>query len=197
MLQPLDPAVGEGSQAWGLHGATLEARSWQGRWPEGVDPRRCGTQEIASAFDVAPDDALLTPGMACFTVRGIGGQDWSLLCLFDPADGVLDSLSLVRTGAWVAEVAPALIPEPVSAPASADSAEPSSTALPVTCRSADPVPKTGWYEASLPADHPSFAYFSRSPGRFVRLKEGQRMLTLGVVPSRDEALVVWTWLRGE
>ncbi len=104
----------------------------------------------------------------------------------------LESLTLMRLDEWMPLLAHSTA---VPAPAAQLVSPPPIPAPEVTCRSAGLVPKTGWYEALLPPDHPDYAYYSQVPGRFVRMHEGTRMLTLGVVPLVDEALVVWTWRR--
>ena len=95
---------------------------------------------------------------------------------------------MVRTSDWLA------VPELESPATVPDAPAPIATPV-ITCASGGTVPKTGWYEGALPSNHPNHAYFSKIPGRFVRKHAAERMLTLGVVPLADEALVVWTWLR--
>lgn len=199
-LQRSVPGPAGGDPHWGLHSVCLLTKAvastmaWPGPWPAALPAERSTLLDAVAAFGQPVSEE---GGMALFEATLDCGMACSVHCQFSER-GQLQALSLVRLGEWQTmegmdgERAPADTPPPAAAaPSPRMAADPRF----ITCASAGLVPKTGWYEARLPPDHPSHAYYSASHGRFVRVHEGQRMLTLGVVPQADEALVVWTWLR--
>jgi len=173
---------------WGLHSITLEAGRWPGPWPKGFNPDTVTVDDLVSLLAQDKAQALCTPEMVCLTTALMEGQTWSAVALFDPVSGKLQNLTLARQGEWI-DASPQQ-PEPV-----AEETQPS--AEPITCFSGGTVPMTGWYEGLLPPEHPSHASLSQLDARFVHREAGQRMSQLGVQPSRDEALVVWTWIGEE
>jgi len=110
------------------------------------------------------------------------------VALLDPASGKLQNLTLARQDEWIDASPPQ--PEPVAE-------ETQLPSEPITCFSGGTVPMTGWYEGLLPREHPSHAGLSQLDARFVYREAGQRMSRLGVQPSKDEVLVVWTWIGEE
>lgn len=203
-MQCVNPHAKASARMWGLHGFTLHTihsqplSPWRWKWPDGVAAGEATAQNVLRAFSVPSEEAVVMHPTLCFTVPGIGEQTWTVMCLFDERTKKLRTFSLVRAGDWVVASVLSEWPESLAKVASTPQASlppPPSGPPPITCRSSATVPKTGWFEARLPADHAGFRYFSQSSGRFVRKHKGERMLTLGVVPFKDEDLVVWTWQR--
>jgi hypothetical protein len=107
MVQCTNPEANEPQQLWGLHSFTLHttasdpAQPWSSAWPEGLDPNTFKAADVAQLFGVTGDEsALVTPAITCFSLPGLNGQTWSMVCMFDPQTLRLNTLSLVRTGAW-------------------------------------------------------------------------------------------------
>ncbi|MDB5847106.1 MAG: hypothetical protein JWP29_858 [Rhodoferax sp.] len=183
MLQCLNAEAPPAERLWGVH-------SWSG--PARTAHGRLAQQELTPLLG---EPLLCMDGMAVFEGADEEGQRWCAHGLFDSGKR-LQSLTLMRLGDWLPMPVVEAAQSAAAGHAISVAAVPAASApAPVTCRSSATVPKTGWYEARLPADHSDFRYFSQSNGRFVRKHEGERMLTLGVVPFTDEGLVVWTWLR--
>lgn len=110
MVQCTNPEADEAQQQWGLHSITLHtaasdpAHPWSFSWPEGLDPATANAADVAQLFGMAGDEsALVTPAMACFSVPGLTGQTWSMVCIFDPQTERLHTLSLIRSGEWLFE----------------------------------------------------------------------------------------------
>ncbi len=97
MVQCVNPMAEEVQQQWGLHSFTLQASDWPGPWPQGVDAKS-SSSDVASAFNAEGETTLVLPNMACFTVAGLDGKVWSLLCSFS---GSLLTFSLIYTGTWI------------------------------------------------------------------------------------------------
>lgn len=108
MVQCTNPEAEEPQQLWGLHSFTLHttvsdpAHPWSFAWPEGLDPNTFKATDVAQLFGMAGDEsALVTPAMTCFSLPGLNGQIWSMVCMFDPQTQRLQTLSLIRSGAWL------------------------------------------------------------------------------------------------
>lgn len=205
MLQRTGTGLDADEARWGLHSvswltvALAGPMAWSGPWPAALPGERTTLQDAVAAFGTP---LASESGMALFETVVAPDIACSVHCQF-AKDGRLQTLSFIRRGDWQAlEEKPdegmkeMTVGEglPVIGTTAPDPAIPPPKQA-ITCASAGIVPKTGWYEGLLPRDHPDYAYFSQVPGRFVRKHEGEHMLTLGVVPRADEALVVWTWLR--
>lgn len=200
-LQRTVPDAPGGQPHWGLHSVCLLTSAmagpmaWSGPWPSALPAERSTMHDAVAAFGPPLSEE---GGMALFEAAMDSGIDCAVHCQFSER-GQLQTLSLIRLGewqslqGWASENDEAGTPSPDAA---AELAAPMAADLrSITCASAGIAPRTGWYEAKLPAHHPSQGYYSTSQGRFARVHEGHRMLSLGVVPQADEALVVWTWLR--
>jgi len=182
MLQCINPDAPEPERLWGLN-------SWTSSTGSGTSTT---FQDLAKVFG---EPLLNVDRMAIFEAADEQGRKWCAHCQLDDRKS-LQALTIMRQGAW--------LPFPEAGKAQTDAAPPPAVTqapppveapVAVTCKSYGTVPKTGWYEGRVPPDHRSHRYLSQAPGRFAYMKEGARMLSLGVVPLADEALVVWTWLR--
>ena len=200
-MQCVNPAAPEGERMWGLHGVTLHtpashpARHWKGPWPDGLDLTRAEARNVVDWL--APGDEMARmapPTMVCLLVDGIDDRPWTVLCTFDAMARTLRTFSVMRSGEeWV--VASTLPPWPqpsVPLPTSLPAVPAEQGPVSVTCRSHAIVPRTGLWEARLPATHPSAQDYSRGDWRFAYRKQGDTMSSLGVP---EEHLVVWSWLR--
>lgn len=192
-LQCMKPGEVHDQQKWGLHGLTLNAHSARGSWLEGRRPALMTADDVLTLFNVALDDEQLlnVHPMLCFAVEGAGNQSWSVIARFDECGKGLKTLSLLRVGEW-REASSVEATESIPA---AGSKQLAATALQaITCRSGEPAPETGVWEARLPSDHQQAKVFSEAPHRFIFKRHGDAMGTLGL-PPLDEAMVVWIWLR--
>ena len=67
----------------------------------------------------------------------------------------------------------------------------------ITARVGEPCPKSGLWEASLPAGHPSAQHLAGTPSRWRQLKAGELMPGFGqsLLPDAQaiNAAIVWTW----
>lgn len=112
MVQCTKPDADEPQQSWGLHSFTLHtaasdpAHPWSFAWPEGLDPSTVKAADVTQLFGMVGDEsALITPTMTCFSVPGLNGQTWSMVCMFDPQSERLHTLSLIRSGEWLCDQA--------------------------------------------------------------------------------------------
>jgi hypothetical protein len=186
MFQCIAPHADPEQVQWGLRSITLHtalsplsATAWPHPWPANLPADKATLQDLSAAFG---PPQMHQQGIAVFALKGPQDQRWGLQCQFNET-GRLQTLTVAHTGEWLP--LPEIQPEPVEQP------EPASL---VTCFSGGTVPKTGWYEGLLPPNHPSYAMFSQLDARFAYREAGQRMSRLGVEPSRDEVLVVWSWI---
>jgi hypothetical protein len=108
MVQCTHPDADEPQQLWGLHSFTLHtsasdpAHPWSFAWPEGLDPATAKAADVAQLFGVVSDEsALVAPTMTSFSVPGLNGQTWLMVCMFDPQTERLHTLSLIRSGEWL------------------------------------------------------------------------------------------------
>lgn len=189
ILQCLNPHAVQACLLWGLHAISLHGSAHQERscWPGGLTPRQSTAEDVVQCFGLSEETALLTPELVCFSQAGDPISPWAVQCEFDLHSKTLHTLSLIRTGDWV--IASTLPPWPVIKPVQApDESEP------VTCRSGQPVPQTGIWEANLPAGHPKSQVIAHAPHRYAYRRAGESMVTLGLA-AFDEAQVIWTWLR--
>jgi len=199
MLQRTEPGASPEQTQWGLHSITLHTalspmstEAWTDAWPANLPAEKTTLQDVSAAFG-APQVQM--QGLAIFTLKGPQNQNWGLQCQFDEA-GHLQTFTVAHLDEWLPlPMAPTAAPAP-QLPATTIAAPPPASidGPPVTCATAGVVPKTGWYEGRLPRSHPDHDYFSRRSERFAHREKGQRMVSLGVVPHADEALVVWTWV---
>ncbi|MCC4589592.1 hypothetical protein LL974_00425 [Xanthomonas campestris pv. cannae] len=201
-MQCVNPSAPDRERMWGLHGVTLhtaashQTRHWKGPWPDGLDLASAEARDVVEWL--APGDEMARmspPTMVCLLVDGIDDQPWTVLCTFDAIARTLRTFSVMRFGEeWV--VASTLPPWPQPAlkvPASVSGVPAAEDELVgMTCRSHAIVPRTGLWEARLPASHPSAQDYSRCDWRFAYRKQGDTMSSLGVP---EEHMVVWTWLR--
>jgi hypothetical protein len=101
MLQCMNPeALPETIRMWGLQGLTLQAGTWKGGWPTGLNPSDATAGDVVGLLAGNPDEIMNMPPMLCFTIQGAGGQAWSVMAVFDSASKKLSSFSLVRVGEW-------------------------------------------------------------------------------------------------
>jgi hypothetical protein len=188
LMQHFKPESDQQNHTWGLQSITLDVEHWNGPWPRGLNTETATTADIVNLLAQDKAKAVCTPEMVCLTTDAPDGPTWTVVAMFNPASGKLQNLAMARHDDWVAAPNPT-----VGAKPTAEAAEPS-VALLITCFSGGTVAKTGWYEGKLPPEHPDQARHSQLDTRFVYREAGQHMNELGVNPSRDEVLVVWTWI---
>lgn len=180
-------------QLWGLTGLIIDPARFKGDWQASFDGARISLQQ---AIEVFGEPLGRSERNAIFELRSPHAQEWQLLLQFGPGGQDLEELTILRPGPWLpwpetfAERAPTRQEQPIPDPFAVED-----LTVPITCASHGTVPRTGLYEGLLPPNHPDFRYFSQIPGRFAFRQKGERMVSLGLVPGSDEALVVWTWLR--
>jgi len=192
MFQRTAPHAQPDQTQWGLHSITLHTAlspmsnlAWPDAWPANLPAEKTTLQDVTAAFG---EPQVNMPGLAIFSLKGPKDQNWGLQCQFNET-GHLQTFTLAHLDSW--QPLPEIELEPVE-----ETKPPEATPL-TTCFSGGTVPMTGWYEGLLPPNHPSHASLSQLDARFVHREAGQRMSQLGVQPSRDEALVVWTWIGEE
>lgn len=119
MVQCTNPDADQSQQLWGLHSFTLHTAAsdpihpWTFAWPEGMDPNTFKAADVAQLFGVACDEsALVTPTMTCFSLSGVAGQTWSMVCMFSPQSERLHTLSLIRHGEWLSDQTDAAVAPP-------------------------------------------------------------------------------------
>ncbi len=119
MLQCINPQAPEPQQVWGLQSITLHTalsepdHCWPHEWPQGITPTTQATDigRLFGADNADADSSIVTPTMTCFSVQGFDGQTWNMVCTFDSDTECLQTLSLIRAGDWIAEIAPPAKPE--------------------------------------------------------------------------------------
>jgi len=127
-LQCINPDASEAEIQWGLHSLTLHttasnpANHWTQPWPQGLDPEQARAADVVRLLATNPEEAMVTPTLACFAIDGMDGLSWALMAIFDPGSSKLQTLTLQRSGDWVASTVQQV------APSGADSiaAQPSS-----------------------------------------------------------------------
>lgn len=99
-LQCMNPTAQPGEQTWGLHSMTLNAATWDGDWPPGLNPHKATASDVVAAFAPNPEEVVNMPPMLCFAVEGVASQTWSVMAIFDGSSKKLSSFSLIRVGEW-------------------------------------------------------------------------------------------------
>lgn len=87
-------------QTWGLHSITLNATTWNGGWPTGLNPNETTADDVLAVFTPNPEEVANMHPMLCFAVEGVAGQTWSVMVMFDAESKNLSSFSLIRLGDW-------------------------------------------------------------------------------------------------
>ena len=82
--------------------ASNPAHHWTQPWPQGLDPEQARAADVVRLLAVNPEEAMNTPTLACFAIYGIDGLTWALMAIFDPGSFKLQTLTLQRSGDWVA-----------------------------------------------------------------------------------------------
>lgn len=83
-----------------LHGITLNASTWDGGWPTGLNPQTATADDVVAAFTPNPEEVMNMHPMLCFAVEGMAGQTWSVMAMFDAGSKKLSTFSLIRVGEW-------------------------------------------------------------------------------------------------
>lgn len=106
-LQCLNPQAPEAEMQWCLHRITLHtaasdpANHWTQPWPQGLDPEQARAADLVRLLAADPEEAMLTPTLACFAIDGLDGLNWALMATFDPSSLKLQTLTLQRSGEWI------------------------------------------------------------------------------------------------
>ena len=112
-LQCTNPDAPEDKIQWGLHSITLHTAAsnptnhWTQPWPQGLDPEQARAADVVRLLAANPDEAMNTPTLVCFAIDGTNGMSdltWALMAIFDPDSFKLQTLTLQRSGEWVAAV---------------------------------------------------------------------------------------------
>lgn len=190
-LQCLNPTASPQELRWGLHSFMIHAQTWQGPWFEGIKPAQTTARELMDRLAEKEEDIAHQGPVLCMAVTGLHAQAWSAAAVWDEATGELDSFSLIRVGEWREED-----PVPETAAQQPAEQERAQAQRPEarTCRSGQPTPAHGVWEASLPKHHPQAALYAQAPHRFVYRRAGDAMGVLGL-PAEQEAWVTWRWVR--
>lgn len=192
--QVVQAGTDQASTVWGLQSLTLhtpaagEDEAWPGRWPEQLPGQHAGIEHFRTCFG---EPLLHERQLAIFQTSGPHERTWAVQCMFT-STGQLHSLTIVRMHDW--EVLQPL-PQQDTTPAAAEALQ-ADVSLAASA-AASPAPRTGWYQAQLPAEHAMQAFFANSDMSLVFRREGERFPSLGVTPREDEALVQWHWLRAD
>ena len=99
-LQCINPTAAPEEHQWGLHGITLDAASWNGGWPVGLNPQTATAHDVLALFAPNPDEVVNLHPMLCFAIEGVDGQACSVMALFDPTGHTLNTLGFIRVGPW-------------------------------------------------------------------------------------------------
>ena len=99
-LQCINPNAQPEEHQWGLHGITLNAATWDGGWPTGLNPHEATADDVVSLFAPNPEEVMNMHPMLCFATEGVAGQTWSVMAMFESAGKTLSSFSLIRVGEW-------------------------------------------------------------------------------------------------
>lgn len=99
-LQCTNPNAQPDEHQWGLHGITLNAATWDGGWPTGLNPQEATADDVVTLFAPNPQEVVNMHPMLCFAVEGIASQTWSVMAMFDAESKKLSSFSLLRVGEW-------------------------------------------------------------------------------------------------
>lgn len=99
-LQCTNPNAQPEEHQWGLHGITLNATTWDGGWPTGLNPQEATADDVMALFAPNPEAVANMHPMLCFAIEGVAGQTWSVMAMFDAGSKKLSSFSLIRVGEW-------------------------------------------------------------------------------------------------
>ena len=99
-LQCTNPTAQPEDHQWGLHGITLNATTWDGGWPIGLNPHEATADDVVAVFTPNPEEVMNMHPMLCFAVEGVAGQTWSVMAMFDAASKKLSTFGLIRVGQW-------------------------------------------------------------------------------------------------
>jgi hypothetical protein len=99
-LQCTNPNAPPEEHLWGLHGITLNAATWDGGWPTGLNSELATADDMVALFAPNPEEVMNMPPMLCFAIEGVASQTWSVMAMFDTASKKLSSFSLIRVGEW-------------------------------------------------------------------------------------------------
>jgi hypothetical protein len=99
-LQCTNPTAQSDEHQWGMHGITLNAATWDGGWPTGLNPQEATADDVVALFAPNPEELMNMHPMLCFAVEGMAGQTWSVMAMFDAGSKKLSTFSLVRVGPW-------------------------------------------------------------------------------------------------
>ena len=193
VLPPDEPAQ------WRLHSLTLHAHQdkhgsgvWPHDWPLGLQAQDLARPSVCQCLGQAVVSTKAFSIFECEVEQADAPRKVGVQCEWQGQQ--LARLTLLHMGSFEslppfdfvsAEPAPA--PKVPQAPAVQSPPEPL-----ITCRSGEPTPKTGLYEAHVLRSHPNAHYYNNSRNRFYFSQEGKPMIRLGV-PDGGESLVVWTW----
>lgn len=198
------PATDGSAQTWwALRGFTLHVPDpaqpshpgWSGAWPAGLPSpiQTTGLPELEAVF--GPPE--MAAGMLAYFVVPAPGTDgdqtaeddawqWTVQCVLDRTSQTLRSLSVMGVGEAIAAS--------ILAPWNSAQAQ-RKTSGAVQCASNEIVPRTGVWELSLPATHPSARHLHAHPQRFVHRQQGDTMRSAGLLQPEDELYAIWTWLK--
>ena len=99
-LQCINPNAQPDEHEWGLHGVTLNAATWDGGWPTGLNPHEATAADVVALFAPNPEEIMNMHPMLCFAIEGVASQAWSVMAMFDSVSKKLNSFSLIRVGDW-------------------------------------------------------------------------------------------------
>jgi hypothetical protein len=99
-LQCTNPDVQPEEHQWGLHGITLNAATWDGGWPTGLNPHEATADDVMALFAPNPEEVANMHPMLCFALEGLAGQTWSVMAMFEAEGKKLSSFTLLRVGEW-------------------------------------------------------------------------------------------------
>ena len=99
-LQCTNPNAQPEKHQWGLHGITLNAATWDGGWPTGLNPQQATADDVVTLFAPNPEEVMNMHPMLCFAIEGVAGQTWSVMAMFDAASKKLSTFGLIRVGQW-------------------------------------------------------------------------------------------------
>ncbi len=68
----------------------------------GLDPEQARAADVVRLLASDPEEAMNTPTLACFAIDGLDGLTWALMATFDHGSLKLQTLTLQRSGDWVA-----------------------------------------------------------------------------------------------
>ena len=99
-LQCTNPTAQPDEYKWGLHGITLNAATWGGGWPSGLNPHEATANDVLAVFAPNPEEVMNMHPMLCFAIEGMASQTWSVMAMFDATSKRLSTFSLIRVGEW-------------------------------------------------------------------------------------------------